>query len=163
DPELDSSGRRTVRPRHWLRGPHDEAHLPANRLQIGGSPHHCPAPESAEGLQHRHRGHHPLPHRPRAPSSRRPPAPPYQRRYTTPTTHVTANHGIPQARVRIAANASFSCVQHNSTLIGIPSDWAPSFPLQARDSVYRDDAAAWTAIQSDPGLAIIDGSVVPND
>src|SRR5947199_2624315 len=81
----------------------------------------------------------------------------------TQPTNVTANHGIPQARVRIAANASFSGVQHNSTLIGIPSDWAPSFPLQARDSVYRDDAAAWTAIQSDPGLAIIDGSVVPND
>src|SRR5947208_14993165 len=74
----------------------------------------------------------------------------------TQPTNVTANHGIPQARVRIAANASFSGVQHNSTLIGIPSDWAPSFPLQARDSVYRDDAAAWTAIQSDPGLAIID-------
>src|SRR5213592_2432016 len=81
----------------------------------------------------------------------------------TQPTNVTANHGIPQARVRIAANASFSGVQHNSTLIGIPSDWAPSFPLQARDSVYRDDAAAWTAIQSDTGLAIIDGSVVPND
>src|SRR5947208_10368015 len=77
--------------------------------------------------------------------------------------NVTTNHGTPQARVRIAANASFSGVQHNSTLIGIPSDWAPSFPLQARDSVYRDDAAAWTAIQSDPGLAIIDGSVVPNN
>src|SRR5437667_238714 len=81
----------------------------------------------------------------------------------TQPTNVTANHGIPQARVRIAANASFSGVQHNSTLIGSPPDWAPSFPLQARDSVYRDDAAASTAIQSDPGLAIIDAIVVPND
>src|SRR3989475_5659932 len=83
-------------------------------------------------------------------------------RTDTGSTNVTENHGIAQARVRIATNANFSGVQYNSSLIGVPSDWTPPLPLQARDSAYRDDAAAWAAIRADPDLAIIDGSVVPN-
>ncbi len=82
--------------------------------------------------------------------------------YNATSTNVTENHGIAQARVRIATNANLSGIQHNSSLIGVPSDWTPPFPLQARDPAYRDDAAAWAAIQ-DPGLAIIDGTVVPNN
>ena len=87
--------------------------------------------------------------------------------YTTDTgsTNVTETHGIAQARLRIATNATLSGVQYNSSLIGVPSGWTPNppFPLQSRDRAYADDAAAWTAIQADSGLAIIDGSVVPND
>ncbi len=82
--------------------------------------------------------------------------------YNATSTNVTENHGIAQARVRIATNANLSGIQHNSSLIGVPSGWTPPFPLQARDPAYRDDAAAWAAIQ-DPGLAIIDGTVVPNN
>src|SRR3989454_561873 len=82
--------------------------------------------------------------------------------YDATSANVTENHGIAQARVRIASNANLSGIQHNSSLIGVPASWTPPFPLQARDPAYRDDAAAWAAIQ-DPGLAIIDGTVVPNN
>src|SRR2546425_2487691 len=82
--------------------------------------------------------------------------------YNATSTNVTENHGIAQARVRIASNANLSGIQHNSSLIGVPANWTPRFPLQARDPAYADDAAAWNAIQ-DPGLAIIDGTVVPNN
>src|SRR5256712_284992 len=82
--------------------------------------------------------------------------------YNATSTNVTENHGIAQARVRIASNANLSGIQHSSSLIGVPANWTPRFPLQARDPAYRDDAAAWAAIQ-DPGLAIIDGTVVPNN
>ena len=83
-------------------------------------------------------------------------------RTDTGSTNLTEDHGIAQARVRIATDANFSGVQYNSSLIGVPSDWTPRLPLQARDPAYRDDAAAWAAIRADPGLALIDGSVVPN-
>src|SRR5712691_7152379 len=82
--------------------------------------------------------------------------------YNATSANVTENHGIAQARVRIASNANLSGIQHNSSLIGVPASWTPPFPLQARDPAYADDAAAWAAIQ-DPGLAIIDGTVVPNN
>src|SRR5438445_12074800 len=83
--------------------------------------------------------------------------------YNKPSMNVTGNHGIAQARIRIATNPNRSGVQYNSSLIGVPSNWTPEFPLQARDPAYADDKAAWAAIQTDPGLAIIDGTVVPNN
>jgi len=82
--------------------------------------------------------------------------------YNKTSTNVTGSHGIAQAQIRIATNPNLSGVQYNSSLIGVPSNWTPEFPLQARDPMYADDQAAWAAIQSDPGLAIIDGTVVPN-
>jgi len=82
--------------------------------------------------------------------------------YNKTSTNVTGNHGIAQAQIRIATNPNLSGVQYNSSLIGVPSNWTPEFPLQARDPMYAEDRAAWAAIQSDPGLAIIDGTVVPN-
>src|SRR3989475_234428 len=82
--------------------------------------------------------------------------------YNATSTNVTESHGIAQARVRIASNANLSGIQHNSSLIGVPASWTPPFPLQARDPAYADDAAAWAAIR-DPDLAIIDGTVVPNN
>jgi putative ABC transport system permease protein len=48
-------------------------------------------------------------------------------------------------------------------LIGVPSTWTPPLPLQARSPIYANDAAAWAAIQTNPDVAIIDGSVVPNN
>src|SRR5213083_1446626 len=70
--------------------------------------------------------------------------------YNATSTNVTENHGIAQARVRIASNANLSGIQHNSSLIGVPASWTPPFPLQARALDYADDEAAWTALQSDP-------------
>ncbi len=65
--------------------------------------------------------------------------------YNKTSTNVSGNHGIAQAQIRIATNPNLSGVQYNSSLIGVPPNWTPEF-----------------AIQSDPGLAIIDGTVVPN-
>ncbi len=80
----------------------------------------------------------------------------------TSSTNITEDRGLPQARVRIGTNASLSGRLHNSSLIGVPAGWTPPFPLQARDPSYPTDAEAWAAIQGDPGLAILDGSVVLN-
>src|SRR5213596_3374561 len=71
-------------------------------------------------------------------------------------------HGIPQARIRIAP-AAHPSVQYASSLIGVPSSWTPPLSLQARAANYSDDAAAWAAIQANPDVAILDGSVVPNN
>ncbi len=82
------------------------------------------------------------------------------------TTHspsnITFQHGISQVRLRITPNGG-SSVQHNSSLIGVPSDWTPELPLQARDPAYSSDQAVWAAIRTNMDVAIIDGSVVPNN
>ena len=60
--------------------------------------------------------------------------------------------------VRVSRTADLNATSRSS-LIGVPRDWAvPPFELQALDPAYPDAAAAWAAIQSDPRLAIIDGS-----
>src|SRR5438128_1752993 len=40
--------------------------------------------------------------------------------YNATSTNVTENHGLAQARVRIASNANLSGIQHNTSLIGVP-------------------------------------------
>src|SRR5213595_6466 len=75
---------------------------------------------------------------------------------------IADQHGIPQARIRITP-AAHPSVQYASSLIGVPSNWTPPLPLQARAANYSDDAAAWAAIQANPDVAILDGSVVPNN
>ena len=75
---------------------------------------------------------------------------------------IADQHGIPQARIRITP-AAHPSVEYTSSLIGVPSSWTPPLPLQARAANYSDDAAAWAAIQANPDVAILDGSVVPNN
>ncbi len=87
----------------------------------------------------------------------------YQARPVPPITNITDDHGLPQARVRVTFAANRTGIQHNTSLIGVPAGWTPPLPLQARDPVFADDAAAWAAIQADPNVAIIDGSVVTNN
>ncbi len=83
--------------------------------------------------------------------------------YQNQSNNFTENHALSQARIRISANATMAGRLHNSSLIGVASGWTPPFPLQARDAAFPDDAAAWAAIQNDPGVAIIDGSVIANN
>ena len=78
------------------------------------------------------------------------------------SANIADQHGIPQARIRITP-AAHPSVQYASSLIGVPAGWTPPLPLQARAANYSDDAAAWAAIQGDPDVAILDGSVVPNN
>jgi len=70
---------------------------------------------------------------------------------------------LSQARLQISRNASFAGRIFNTSLIGVPSGSMPPFELQALDPAYPDAAAAWAAIQSNPGLALVDGSVIPNN
>src|SRR3989441_2687036 len=70
---------------------------------------------------------------------------------------------LSQARLQVSANASFAGRLFNTSLIGVPSGSMPPFELQALDPAYPDGAAAWAAIQSNPGLALVDGSVIPNN
>ncbi|MGI0148239.1 MAG: ABC transporter permease, partial [Thermoplasmata archaeon] len=82
----------------------------------------------------------------------------------TGSTNFTETHGLPRALlVRVSEDIALSGPLINSSFIGVPSGWTPPFPMQARDPTYRDDAAAWAAISQDSTLAILDGSVVPND
>src|SRR5947208_2845353 len=78
------------------------------------------------------------------------------------SANIGDQHGIPQARIRITP-AAHPSVQYASSLIGVPSSWPPPLSLQARAANYSDDAAAWAAIQSNADVAILDGSVVPNN
>ena len=78
------------------------------------------------------------------------------------SANIGDQHGIPQARIRITP-AAHPSVQYASSLIGVPSSWTPPLSLQARAANYSDDAAAWAAIQSSADVAILDGSVVPNN
>src|SRR5438445_2846841 len=70
---------------------------------------------------------------------------------------------LSRARLQVSANASFAGRLFNTSLIGVPSGSMPPFELQALDPAYPDAAAAWAAIQSNPGLALVDGSVIPNN
>src|SRR5207249_7717528 len=78
------------------------------------------------------------------------------------SANIGDQHGIPQARIRITP-AAHPSVQYASSLIGVPNSWTPPLSLQARAANYSDDAAAWAAIQSGADVAILDGSVVPNN
>ena len=70
---------------------------------------------------------------------------------------------LSQARLRISGNASFAGRLFNTSLVGVPSGSAPPFELQALDPAYPDEAAAWAAIHANPGFALVDGSVIPNN
>src|SRR5437667_1085599 len=68
---------------------------------------------------------------------------------------------LSQARLQVSPNATFAGRLFNTSLIGVPSGSAPPFELQALDPKTYPDP--WTAIQTTPGLAIVDGSVIPNN
>src|SRR5437667_6375043 len=68
---------------------------------------------------------------------------------------------LSQARLQVSPNATFAGRLFNTSLIGVPSGSAPPFELQSLDPKTYPDP--WTAIQTTPGLAIVDGSVIPNN
>ncbi len=73
-------------------------------------------------------------------------------------SNFTEARALSAQSVRVSHTADLNATSR-STLIGVPRDWTlPPFELQALDPAYADAAAAWAAIQSDPRLAIIDGS-----
>src|SRR5437867_3303480 len=68
---------------------------------------------------------------------------------------------LSQARLQVSPNATFAGRLFNTSLIGVPSGSTPPFELQSLDPKTYPDP--WTAIQTTPGLAIVDGSVIPNN
>src|SRR5213594_1489638 len=71
---------------------------------------------------------------------------------------------LSQARLQVSPNATFAGRLFNTSLIGVPSGSAPPFELQSLDpKTYPDDADVWAAIEQNPGLALVDGSVIPNN
>ena len=78
--------------------------------------------------------------------------------------NISEIHGLSSARTQTSFNATMSGALHNTTLLGVPTEWVnASIPLefQSLDPNYTTPAAAWQALESDPHLAIADGSVVP--
>ncbi|HYM39098.1 MAG TPA: FtsX-like permease family protein [Thermoplasmata archaeon] len=78
--------------------------------------------------------------------------------------NVSEVHGLSWARIRTSFNASDGGALHNTSLLGVPSEWvAASIPLelQALDPNYTSAQQAWSALETDPHVAIADGSVVP--
>ena len=72
--------------------------------------------------------------------------------------------GLSAARTATSFNASMAGDLHNTTLLGVPQDWVnASIPLefQAIDPNYSSPQAVWRALESDPHVAVADGSVVP--
>src|SRR6266699_3699912 len=83
---------------------------------------------------------------------------------TTGSTNITnGTLSLSQARLQVSANATFAGRLYNTSFIGVPSGPNPSFELRALDPVYANADAAWAAIQADPGLAIVDGTVIANN
>src|SRR2546428_24469 len=70
---------------------------------------------------------------------------------------------LSQGRIQVAATPNFAGRLYNTTFLGVPSDWTPGFEFQALDASYPNAEAAWAAVQANPGLAIVDGSVIPNN
>ncbi len=95
---------------------------------------------------------------------------------TTGSTNITVALPLTQARAQVVANPSFTGPVFNTTFVGVPSDWTPlcplgqaptdarpCFALQALDPAYPNADAAWAAVRNNSTLAIIDGSVIPNN
>jgi len=96
---------------------------------------------------------------------------------TTGSTNITLALPLTEARAQVATNPGFAGPLFNTTFVGVPSDWAPlcplgqaatdarpCFALQALDTQHYPNAeAAWAAVRNNSTLAIIDGSVIPNN
>jgi putative ABC transport system permease protein len=73
-------------------------------------------------------------------------------------------HGLSFARVAVSFNLSGGGSPHNTSLLGVPQEWVDaSVPLELQylDANYSSPQAAWAALETDPHVAIADGSVVP--
>jgi len=78
--------------------------------------------------------------------------------------NISEIHGLSAARTQTSFNASMSGNLHNTTLLGVPPEWVnASVPLVFRslDPNYSSPQEAWRALESDPHVAVVDGSVVP--
>ena len=76
--------------------------------------------------------------------------------------NLTAHHGLSWVRIQASFNATLGGTEHGTSLLGVPQEWVnASVPLelQSLDPAYPSAQAAWQALESNPDLAIADGSV----
>ena len=78
------------------------------------------------------------------------------------SARIAEDRGLSLARVQVAEGSIVSPETHNTSLLGVPSDWVGAVPFEfdSLDPAYADPQAAWAAIEADPGLAILDGTVL---
>ena len=77
------------------------------------------------------------------------------------SANVSEIRGLSYARVRLSENPDLSGTIRNSTFLGVPAAWTGiPFEFQSLDPAYADAGSAWAAVQADPDLGIIDGTVV---
>jgi len=76
--------------------------------------------------------------------------------------NITEQRALSMVRLQFARDEALSGEKQITSLYGVPSDWT-DVPLdfQALDPDYSNGQEAWTAIQNDHNLAILDGSVAP--
>ncbi len=71
--------------------------------------------------------------------------------------NLTAGWGLSTVQAQVSGRSDLNGTTRAS-LIGIPQNWTrPDFDFQSLDPQYTADSA-WSAIQADPELAVIDGS-----
>ena len=73
-------------------------------------------------------------------------------------------HGLSYARISTVFSLPATANPHNTSLLGVPQEWVDAgvpLELQELDSNYSSPQAAWAALETNPHVAIADGSVVP--
>jgi len=81
---------------------------------------------------------------------------------SSPSANISEYHGLSWTNFQFSKDAAFSGALQNTTLHGMPASWANvPFDFQALAPEYQDGQEAWTAIQTNSSLAILDGSVAP--
>ncbi len=80
--------------------------------------------------------------------------------------NLTQSHGLSWVPVRVGFDPGLSGTLYNTSLLGVPTEWANasiSLELQAIDPTYATAADAWRALEGNDSFAIIDGTVVPQN
>ena len=83
---------------------------------------------------------------------------------TTVSSAIRETHGLSAYRISASSNSTLAGGSHQTTLLGVPQEWVDgSIPLEFQhlDPNYTSPQAAWQALETDPHLAIADGSVEP--
>ena len=81
---------------------------------------------------------------------------------SSPSANISEYHGLSWVSFQFSKDAAFSGGLQNTTLHGMPTTWTDiPFDFQALDPEYHSGREAWDAIQTNNSLAILDGSVAP--
>jgi putative ABC transport system permease protein len=78
------------------------------------------------------------------------------------SANISEYHGLSWVNFQFSKDVAFSGGLQNTTLYGMPTGWTNvPFDFQALDPAYQTGEEAWNAIRMNSDLAILDGSVAP--